>query len=300
MPKRSTPFQTVVKLLHTVLKPAGYRVTESRMVTDADTGVQREIDVCLESDAGGIPVVVAIEVREHKRPQDVKWIEELWGRYSQSGYRVVAVSKSGFNRPAKAKATARGIHLLTLEQATQIDWIEFVNSLRLHLVEREEHVTSCSIESDEYLPVFSPSSVFFDGNGTELGNAAEVFSKLSDQPWFNRLLDNVQKQPDEIITVKLAPPSKLLASGTDGRPHLVGSVSFQFRSIVRETPIPLVPARYADTNVATASVYTSEWAVQAVLADTGSGTRLAFQIDSSSEPKTKDSRRRPPRLAKRP
>ncbi|MFC9694656.1 hypothetical protein ACFTSF_39280 [Kribbella sp. NPDC056951] len=116
MPKRSNDYQRVVYYIHKHLSPDAV-VTESAMLTDSRTGKPREIDVLVEGEVGGYPVRIAIEVRDHKRPADVQWIEQVSGKYESLPVdKVVVVSRAGFWSTALTKAASLGIEALTPTQ----------------------------------------------------------------------------------------------------------------------------------------------------------------------------------------
>src|SRR6266545_3818876 len=99
MPQRTNDFQELIALIHRQLAPTA-RVTESVIREDALTGGGREVDITVEGELAGYPVTVVIECRDHKRPQDVVWIDQLVGKYLHQVARVVAVSSSGFTPEA--------------------------------------------------------------------------------------------------------------------------------------------------------------------------------------------------------
>lgn len=125
MPQRSNDFQRLIYWIEKQLAGEA-RVVESLLLPDRD-GTPREIDITIESAAGVHPVRIAIECRDHARPADVTWIEQLYGKYRDLPVsQVVAVSKAGFTRAARAKAAAYNIRALTLNKASHADWARSV------------------------------------------------------------------------------------------------------------------------------------------------------------------------------
>ena len=74
---------------------------------------------------GPHPILIAIECRDHSRPADVQWIEQLFGKYKMDFgvSKVLAVSRSGFTRTAIVKAAHVGIGTITLEEAINSELI---------------------------------------------------------------------------------------------------------------------------------------------------------------------------------
>lgn len=116
VPKRSNDYQRVLYFIHRNLSP-NLRVTESAMLTDGRTGKPREVDVLVEGEVAGYPIAIAIEVRDHKRPATVEWIEQVWGKYEALPVdKVVVVARAGFWSTALTKARGLGIEALTPTQ----------------------------------------------------------------------------------------------------------------------------------------------------------------------------------------
>lgn len=81
------------------------------------SGRRREVDVTLRRRMGATDVLVAIECRGRKNPQDVRWIEELASKKADVGaHAMVAVSTSGFTEAARRSADAHGLLLRELTQ----------------------------------------------------------------------------------------------------------------------------------------------------------------------------------------
>ena len=71
MPKRTTPFQMIVHSVRKHTAAPGVTVTESKELAGGLLGIPREVDVVVEGDFDGEPVVTSIEVIEHSRPASI-------------------------------------------------------------------------------------------------------------------------------------------------------------------------------------------------------------------------------------
>jgi len=106
----------------------GDKVTESVELKERgdDNGVPREVDILLETRVHGMDMRIAIECRGRTAKDDIKWIDELIGKYSDLGAngvnKIVAVSQSGFSKGAQKKAAENLIDTLTLQEALEINW----------------------------------------------------------------------------------------------------------------------------------------------------------------------------------
>ncbi|MDI9973365.1 restriction endonuclease [Rhodococcus sp. IEGM 1307] len=130
MPQRSNLFQELVAIIHAHISDDA-TVTESAMVIDRATGKRREVDVYIERDVAGDPVVVSVECRDHKRsPQSVEWVEQMHGKHATlPTHKLILVSKSGFTRQAEAKAAALNIKTVTPHEDPDGWGTDIVNNL---------------------------------------------------------------------------------------------------------------------------------------------------------------------------
>lgn len=104
MPKRSTPFQAIVRLVRQHFAQPGVTVTESKMLLDASLGIEREVDIVIEGEFDGEPMVISVEVIERSRPAPLPWIDEMLAKHRDlPTNRLLLVSKSGFTRNALAR-----------------------------------------------------------------------------------------------------------------------------------------------------------------------------------------------------
>ncbi len=123
MPKRTNAFQSLVAQLYQARKEDQSLVVESTNVSERGTDTPAEIDILITKQTFGSAIRIALECRDHRRPQTVQWIRELADkRHSMGIDKVFAVSTSGFTATARAKAADSGIELLTLEQAESLDF----------------------------------------------------------------------------------------------------------------------------------------------------------------------------------
>lgn len=150
MPQRNNKFQQLVKEIERQLQ-APSEVREPVMITDR-TGVEREIDVLVETKAGIHSIAIAIECRVDGRKADVLWVDQLTAEYAElpaiSG--VVAVATQGFTNNAIKKAKELGMTPLTFGQAASADWDAVFRQLVSDAVQAREAATAPGDgESDE-------------------------------------------------------------------------------------------------------------------------------------------------------
>src|SRR5215216_694661 len=119
MPKRTNSFQRLVALIEDQLQPLGVEVTESKEFRDSVTGRVREVDVAIETKVGVHSFAIGIECIDRARPTPVTWIEQIHARSQnlEGLHKTVAVSRSGFTKPALIKAEQYNFVAITLREA---------------------------------------------------------------------------------------------------------------------------------------------------------------------------------------
>ena len=158
MHKSSEVLERQVAHIHELLERSNECVTWNDHIPDPHNPEQlRQIDVTVRhGDA-----LVLIECRLTKRPQDVKWVEELIGRRKSFGAQaIIGVSSEGFTKGAKRKAAAFGIALYDLLQLTDEDiagWGRQV-SLVVHYYQYSEVTLGVGF-SPESIPRLEPSMI---------------------------------------------------------------------------------------------------------------------------------------------
>lgn len=119
MERQGRAFERVVQALERCWSPEVAVIRSPDYLRDRITGENREVDVSVRYRVGTIPILVIIECRDRGDVQDVTWIEQLARKRDDvNAARAVAVSSSGFTKPAVQKAKHDGIELRTVEQLT--------------------------------------------------------------------------------------------------------------------------------------------------------------------------------------
>src|SRR4051794_17382485 len=68
---------SVVRLVRQHFTQPGVIVTESKELRNAVLGINHDVDIVIEGQIDGEPMVVSVEVIEHGRPATLAWVE-LW------------------------------------------------------------------------------------------------------------------------------------------------------------------------------------------------------------------------------
>lgn len=112
-------FERVAYNIFLALRQNSDEVLQNKMIVDPDTGRLRQVDILVRTKDGQ---KIHVECRDHSAKQDVKWIEELYGRKLSLGANlIIGVSSSGFTEPAKKKAKALGVLVKEIKDSTARD-----------------------------------------------------------------------------------------------------------------------------------------------------------------------------------
>lgn len=131
MPQRTNEFQDLVTIVERAFNGPNAEITPSAMATNA-LGFKKEIDVLVTFKQGPRKIQMAVEARDHARNQQVAWIHQMHGEYTQLPdiKIVVAVSSSPFSEQAIAAAKSYGIELRTFAELKDTDWTKVKGSIR--------------------------------------------------------------------------------------------------------------------------------------------------------------------------
>jgi hypothetical protein len=138
MAKAGEDFEKLVTRVEAVLAPAGAEVKHDQYLKDAITGEERQVDGTIRFTAGSLPILITIESRDRTSIQDVTWIEQLATKRQDLGaVKTIAVSSTGFSKPAIAKAKVYGIEIRTVAEITDEDIKGWLKTLTLNLLTRD-------------------------------------------------------------------------------------------------------------------------------------------------------------------
>ena len=122
MPKRTNEFQQLIFLIRSALAD-GATVAESKTLRHRLTRKLREVDICINGNVGGYPVIISIECQKRGRLADVAWVEAILKKHEHlPTNQLILVSHSGFSSQALALATAEGAVVLTFEEIERTDF----------------------------------------------------------------------------------------------------------------------------------------------------------------------------------
>lgn len=135
----------------------------------------RQVDISIRRGES----LTLVECRLHNRPQDVKWIEELYGRRaSLNADAVIGVSSSGFTKGAYEKARRLGVFLRCLTELSDAEIAEWGRRTRCRIsFVKFSRVQLSIVASDVVVIPTLPSS---DVLRTDQGERFPIFDMLKE------------------------------------------------------------------------------------------------------------------------
>ncbi|MDW5549484.1 restriction endonuclease [Methanosarcina sp.] len=117
MPRKGRELEELVATLEKGLSGSSIKITSPDFVEDIVLEEKREVDVSLRFTMGSHDFLLVFECRDHKKTQDVMWIEQLATKRDDICVnKLIAVSSNGFSENARKKAHAKNIELRTLKE----------------------------------------------------------------------------------------------------------------------------------------------------------------------------------------
>jgi hypothetical protein len=182
MPKRTTPKQEVIALLRRLLAKEGCAITESAMLQDARTSLQREVDIVMECHIGDVQVTVSFEVIDHKRKTDILWVEQMLKKHEAlPTNKLVLVSWSGFSANARKFAGSEpNVLLIEVQESGQTKRL-YMDSAALTI--QRVVLTVRTPAGQAIRTPIEPETALFDSRGAERpGAALRLASEWLNQP----------------------------------------------------------------------------------------------------------------------
>lgn len=227
MPQRTNQFQRLAAHIHARLSK-GWVVEESKMLVDRITGELREVDVTATATVGAHQVILSVECRDHLRPADTPWVESMAQKHaSLETSKLVLWSRSGFTKPAIAKARFLNIDVVSARDVGNVDWAKFARASvgsKIRLVTPTFQPSVLVANADgEVVPMASPeSAVWFDESGQIAGSMPHVLNKLlTDEKIKTVMLDHAPLGSGDFWAHVVPPEGQTWFIESDGKSRLV-------------------------------------------------------------------------------
>jgi hypothetical protein len=219
MPQRSNEFQQLVYLIQEQLRDrANTTVTESRMLTDRNTGKKREADIAVESTVNGVPLIIAFECRGRSRKPTIEWVEQMIKKHQYLSDKLVLVANHAFVADAVDLAKREGVETVELSAATKLDWpamIDRYTQLLFATVEFTVRTFTVEYDCPEGAPRFANQTldvVDVRGGRASLPDAVQMivsqfdsFGKPVMDLWYQKPL--TERRSEHTVTMQYVPPT---------------------------------------------------------------------------------------------
>lgn len=119
MTRKGRTFEKVIAQLEALTSQANgnVEVKSPDSIPDIHSGEHREVDISLRAKIGTHEILIILECRDRSKKQGTEWIEQLASkRDSVRASKAIAVSSSGYSKPAILKAQFFNIELRTLDK----------------------------------------------------------------------------------------------------------------------------------------------------------------------------------------
>jgi hypothetical protein len=183
MPKRSNDYQRLVYLVKSHVS-VGATVTESKFLKDLVSGEDREVDIVIEANVGGHPMVLSIECIDRSRRAGKSWVEEMHSKHERlPTSKLVLASRAGFFEPALRKAASWGHETLSFANVSERMLGSFlagftdVHTTMVSLTPGTTEIEVADSYGNLFITEIDSKTIIFDEAGKPLstiGNAVEL------------------------------------------------------------------------------------------------------------------------------
>jgi hypothetical protein len=218
MPKRTNERQQIIEMLRAMLAGSNCTVTPSKMLRDAVTGAEREVDVVAEYDIDGDVFVQSFEVTSKVNRADLTWAEQLIKKHENlpTG-QLYLVSWSGFTKGVFSLAKVNPRVRLVTPEIVKGELGAEVKRLFADFVTITPTKTVFIVEQSDGTPLrvaVVQENIVFAADGTNLMSALDVYyGVLNSQEVTELVLRTVHDHPERESLKNLVLTADLSTSG---------------------------------------------------------------------------------------
>lgn len=219
MPKRTNEFQQLVYLIQQQLRDrADTTVTESKMLTDRNTGKKREADIVVECTVNDVPLIIAFECRGRSRKPTIEWVEQMLKKHQYLSDKLVLVANHGFTTDAIDLANREGVDTVELSAARKLDWpavIDRYTQLLFATFDFTIKTFTAEYDCPVGAPRFADQMLYIvdaKGGRASLPTAVqmivskfEFFGKPVADLWYNKPV--AERRSEHTVTMQYMPPA---------------------------------------------------------------------------------------------
>lgn len=251
-------------------------VIPNEKVLDIHTKKRRQIDISIRLSDGPTHLFVMVEVRDHKKPIDVRYIEEIYSKkQSVNANAASIVSRSGFTKTALEKAKYLGIQTLTYKEALKSDWSGWIKCKHFSVITRKYDnvlITMGKENSNEILNVAPEillqaqnnikSKVLLDNDGKSIESFFDLAWSIIN-PSIEKLCEGLKPNGEKVrrsVMFNGILEPQLYVLGDDGVTHKITKVLVTADFYIEEQQYPIHISRFRKTesNESIAEVATAD------------------------------------------
>ncbi len=238
-------------------------VIPNEKVLDIDTKKERQIDISIRLSDGPTHLFVMVEVRDHKKPIDVRYIEEVNSKkQSVNANAASIVSRSGFTTTALEKAKHLGIQTLTYKEALESDWSGWIQCKHFSVITRKYDnvlIMMGKEDSNEILNVAPEillqhknnikSNVLLDNDGKSIASFFDLAWSIIN-PSIEKLCEGLKPNGEKVrrsIMFNGILEPELYVLGNDEVMHKIIKVRVTADFYIEEKQYPIHISRYRKT-----------------------------------------------------
>lgn len=195
MSRKGREFEKLVAFLEKMLTPDNFEIKSPDFFDDKDTGQKREIDISVTGKVGATPIKIIIECRDRTDPQNVTWIEQINSKKEGvNASKAIAVSSSGFYKPALVKAKSCNIECRTYEDIDESEiasWFQLkemtlyrnhyeVKHSDIDIIHPEEGTVDNTVLQKTFENADANSRVFFKKKDKEYCSLNEIVAGINE------------------------------------------------------------------------------------------------------------------------
>lgn len=240
MPQRTNTFQKLILYINqSLIKDPNVIITESALIKDKKSENKREVDILIEY-TEPYPIKIGIECQDRKRKTSQPGIEQLKSKHEQLNInKTIIVSRNGFTKGALKHAQHDEIELITLDDAIDQDWSEFIGSaLSGLLISRKlfiKRVHFYAVDEINFQNLVINTSLRFTKQDTDSNNQKYIIDSYVFQRLKQELSDDnsIQKKGDTCW--QFNPPAQI--TDINGASAEISALKIDYE--LKNTNIPL-------------------------------------------------------------
>jgi len=238
-------------------------IIPNERVRDIHTNSLRQIDISIRLSDGPTNFFAIVEVRDHKKSINVRYIEEINTKKQSVGANAAfIVSRSGFTKSALQKAKHLGIQTLTYKEALKSDWSGWIKCDYFYVLENKYEINSINFLIDDPNEIFNlapeilpqvkeniKSQVILGKDGKPIRSYYDLAYNIINSNVENLYKDlkvNGEKVRRSILFEGRFEP-ELFILGEDGLNHKIGKVLIEADLYIEERKYPISLSRFQNT-----------------------------------------------------